>query len=60
MVDIRHCKNCGCELSDDTKGDYCVNCKGKMRSKLKIAGSVVAGVFVASVGLAKILFKKGR
>lgn len=59
MADIRRCKKCGCELSDETKGNYCINCKGKMRSKLKVAGTVAAGVVVASVGLlAKVIFKK--
>lgn len=61
MAEIRHCKGCGCELSEDAKGNYCINCKGKIKEKVgKAAAVAVAGIFVVSAGLVKAIFKKGH
>ena len=51
MEKVRYCKKCGCELSEDTKGKYCIKCKGKKREKLKhvIEGAGVLAACVVAV-----------
>ncbi|HBM70998.1 MAG TPA: hypothetical protein DD377_06710 [Firmicutes bacterium] len=58
MESIRHCKKCGCELSDETKGDYCINCKTDKKIKLRNIGIVAASVLAVSASVAKAVLKK--
>ena len=57
-IETRYCKKCGCELSQETKGKYCIKCKGEKRSTVrKIIGFGTALVAVVTV-LQKFIKKK--
>ena len=58
-VDIKKCKECGCELASDTKGNLCLNCKKKKGKFWRRVGEGAATV--ASVALLVVTRgKKGK
>lgn len=59
MAEIRHCKTCGCELSEDTKGKYCLNCKSKRKGKVKkVAGAIGSATLACVLIVPRIIHKK--
>lgn len=58
-VEVKKCKKCGCELSSDTKGNLCLNCKKKKGKFWRRVGDGIAAV--ASFALLVVtLGKKGK
>ena len=57
MEKVRYCKKCGCKLSEETKGKYCVNCKGKKRTTLK---HVIEGAGLLASCVVAVFTIRGR
>lgn len=55
-VEVKKCKKCGCELSSDTKGNLCLNCKkkkGKFWRRVGEGAAAAASVLLLVVTLGK-------
>ena len=58
-VEVKKCKKCGCELSSDTKGHLCLNCKKKKGKFWRRVGEGAAA-FASVALLVFTLGKKGK
>lgn len=58
-VEVKKCKKCGCELSSDTKGNLCLNCKKKRGRFWRRVGEG-AGVVLSVALFVVTLGRKGK
>lgn len=53
-IEIRYCKECGCELTSTNKHKLCDNCRRekacKIRDRLWAVGGAIAALFIVTKG----------
>lgn len=58
-MEIKLCKECGCEIPIDSKGKFCISCAARKRGRKKIIIEGIIGTVISTV-IAWITFKNHR